>query len=222
MAEPGQQARRFLARTLVVLVALGFVVNVLVAWACAAFVRLDTITPQVAEEAQATQQPLGERWIVRLWARRGALAVLSQRFVGNGSASKTKPSDLLPHWTDFGSPLPEWQSKEAPYESRRADARGWPFLGLWYETDKALSMQSSVRGGIRVSGRVLPLRPIWRGSFANSVLFGLALFLPCSPFALRRFLRLWQYRCAKCGYPIGVSACCTECGNDLACQRHGA
>ena len=62
----------------------------------------------------------------------------------------------------------------------------------------------------------LPMRPIWPGFAINSAIYGMSLFVLVSAWrALRREVRLARDACYDCGFPIGVSACCTECGADL-------
>ena len=61
--------------------------------------------------------------------------------------------------------------------------------------------------------RVLPLRPILLGSALNTLFYAAMLWLAlCGPFALRRLIRVKRGRCPACGYPVGASPLCTECG----------
>jgi len=61
--------------------------------------------------------------------------------------------------------------------------------------------------------RALPLRPLWPGFAINTVFYaGVLWVLWATPFALRRMIRHRRGRCAQCGYPIGQSPVCTECG----------
>ena len=69
---------------------------------------------------------------------------------------------------------------------------------------------------------ILPLRPIWPGFVANTAFYAAILWLLIpGPFALRRFIRVKRGRCVKCGYPMGESAVCTECGKAIP-RRVGA
>ncbi len=66
--------------------------------------------------------------------------------------------------------------------------------------------------------RLLPLRPLWIGFTANSLSYGLLLWLLIAgPFALRRLLRLLRRRrglCPACGYDLrhAEHEACPECG----------
>lgn len=62
----------------------------------------------------------------------------------------------------------------------------------------------------------LPLCPLWPGFAVNTVFYATILWLMlAAPFALRRRLRARRGQCQQCGYPIGVSPVCTECGAAL-------
>jgi hypothetical protein len=62
----------------------------------------------------------------------------------------------------------------------------------------------------------LPTRPLWPGFAVNTLFYAAFLCLMiCGPFVLRRFSRIRRDLCPKCGYPIGDSPSCTECGKPL-------
>ncbi len=68
----------------------------------------------------------------------------------------------------------------------------------------------------QVSG-ALPLRPLWRGFAVNTVTCAVFLWLLIrGPRRLRRVVRVTGGRCPQCAYPIGDSLLCTECGQSLA------
>ncbi len=106
---------------------------------------------------------------------------------------------------------------------RDVDA-GWPFPALTGAHTSANSEfhRHDARGramaqpsGQDRSGRelMLPIRPRWPGLLANSVFFGaVALVLVRGPGMIRRIVRRHRHRCMACGYPWGVTPCCTECG----------
>ena len=64
--------------------------------------------------------------------------------------------------------------------------------------------------------RILPLTLVWPGFAINSAFYAAVSLLPFGPFALRRFIRTKRGLCPKCAYPVGESAVCTECGQELA------
>ena len=68
----------------------------------------------------------------------------------------------------------------------------------------------------------LPLRPIPVAFAFNTLVYAAVLWLLIpGPFVLRRFIRVKRGRCVKCGYPMGESAVCSECGSALR-RRVGA
>ncbi len=154
-----QLAWRSLTRTCVVCLLGGVVINVAVAWGCALGLDLSSATMAIGTDGP---DGLADTWVIRVWTRTGSVRVSSHRFVGVHS-SDTTATELVPAWTGYQIPLPQYESRTEPYESRFADAWGWPLLSMWYQTDKAFTPQSTFRAGVRVAGRVLPLRPIWSG-----------------------------------------------------------
>ena len=89
-------------------------------------------------------------------------------------------------------------------------------------------------GGIQVSERfasesdrftrpTLPLRRIWPGFAINTVFYAMILWLLfAAPFALRRRIRIRRGLCPVCGYPVGESDICTECGKPVPPRLVGA
>lgn len=62
----------------------------------------------------------------------------------------------------------------------------------------------------------LPFHPIWPGFVANSILYASVFWLilaGCRSY--RSWRRFNDAQCALCGYPIGTSPVCTECGVPL-------
>jgi len=59
----------------------------------------------------------------------------------------------------------------------------------------------------------LPLRPIWWGLIADSLLFAVVLALALYALvAVRAIVRRRRGRCARCGFPV-QSGRCPECGD---------
>ena len=60
------------------------------------------------------------------------------------------------------------------------------------------------------------LQPVWRGFLLNTVFYALAFILPAGMWwSLRRLIRRRRGLCPGCGYPMGESDVCTECGKAL-------
>ena len=64
--------------------------------------------------------------------------------------------------------------------------------------------------------RMLVFRPLWFGFVVNSLLYAAVLL---APWIIRVLLRVGRHQCTACGYPIGQSPICTECGRKLRRQR---
>lgn len=63
---------------------------------------------------------------------------------------------------------------------------------------------------------VLPFHPIWSGLIINTLFYAVLIWgVVSGPGAARRAFRQRRNRCPACGYPIGTSIICTECGHQL-------
>jgi hypothetical protein len=109
---------------------------------------------------------------------------------------------------------------------------GWPALAFeaqWYhDASRALSKFPPrttsgfafatwyVRGNRLFIPRMLPFGPMWPGC-AIDILFwtAAAALVWFVPLLARRLVRRWRHRCIACGYPIGTSPVCTECGREV-------
>ena len=88
---------------------------------------------------------------------------------------------------------------------------GWPFHSLTSEVP--------THGGyvvitaIAFGDEVLPMWPLWFGFVIDTLIYATVFwFLLRGPLVLRRLLRVRRHRCPDCGYPLGASPMCTECG----------
>lgn len=70
---------------------------------------------------------------------------------------------------------------------------------------------------LAVMPRPLPLHIEWSGAILGSLFWAAAIGLPLM-FAryIRRYRRLIHAKCPACGYPLGATATCSECGERLA------
>jgi hypothetical protein len=65
----------------------------------------------------------------------------------------------------------------------------------------------------RATARGIPIRPIWTGLVANTLVFGFAWYaLFRGPGTIRRAMRRRAGRCEACGYPVQSQGPCPECG----------
>ena len=62
----------------------------------------------------------------------------------------------------------------------------------------------------------VPLCPIWPGFAINTIFYAAILWLLfAAPGFVRGRIRRHRHQCPSCGYPIGASPVCTECGRAL-------
>ncbi len=101
----------------------------------------------------------------------------------------------------------EWFSKPAPQTAR------------WFDTVHRYAIStvdSPVFSLWPDRAPFLPLRPVWPGFALNPFFYATILWLLVrGPVVLRRVVRRRSGRCPDCGYPVGVSPVCTECGQPL-------
>lgn len=167
------------------------------------------------------------------------LVQLPKRWHGTGIADRwwegpnweVQRNSHIPAWSMFrlGEPLvllnEQGGHSNIDYTER---ATGWPFLALRYTLiEKYIGpphrMQTDSSDGLLVipwsigkCRRDLPFRPIWVGFAINSIVFGsLLCLLTVGPLMLRRDWRRRRNRCPHCGYTVGTSPNCTECGERL-------
>ena len=220
----------------------GAVLNIAVAWGCAAWVRVRQAKAECwLVEGSADYTRAGN--LVGVWSRFGADRLFTLwHGVLPPHPSKADIRFLL-DIQRFGeildprettAPAPKWSEGIPHYEKRKCelyshDARGWPLRTLRcvfrisYDTSPTLV----TLGGIELTPnprrahpwfepRALPLRPIWANFIVNTLFYGATLWLLIGgPFLLRRLVRRRRGLCPACGYTMGQSSVCTECGSRL-------
>jgi hypothetical protein len=107
---------------------------------------------------------------------------------------------------------------------------GWPrrSLGLVIVRDPTLPSASRhlLIGGLPVTDKppdldapvvgAVPAQPLWGGFVVNTLVYALMLaFAFAIPIAVVRYVRHRRGRCIRCGYPLGASGVCTECGRSV-------
>jgi hypothetical protein len=108
--------------------------------------------------------------------------------------------------------------------------RGWGPASAWLEPKMGSRIATTRQGeGAIVKVRrfggqdiiyLLPWKPIWPGFAINTLFYATMLWALCAvPLALRRRGRMKRGLCPACGYPIGASELCTECGKPVTRDR---
>ena len=209
--------------TIVLFLLFGGLVNVAVAWACAYLVSFGPFTGQQGGAQGAYD------WTMLSWKAFGSQRIV---FVRVASGADDPERDLgrpppLPAWCRMGPGDPSPASPTLIMQA--AEARGWPLPALSTVfvpgSDPGSFLPRGRFEGVEIepsrdptnvynpSARTLPLRPVWWGFLANTLLYGGAAWvLVHLPFAARRFGRARRGLCPACGYAVGESAVCPECG----------
>ena len=134
-------------------------------------------------------------------------------FIEGGAAEdRVSPPVAWVAVLDAGWPLralrAEWRARGATPESLRASLHLHLGLEIQWMPNPEL-----VGPGLPLA---LPVRPIVPGFVFNTLFYaGILWVLIYSPFALRRFIRRRRALCPSCGYAVGQSTVCTECGKAL-------
>ena len=148
---------------------------------------------------------------------------------------------LIPSWATFLI-RPEYGGPGPSHKERILECRGWPALALWCGEEatyvggarsQPIRTSDAMIRGIRLSpgwhtysdgstvafDRCLPLGILWRGFAIDTAAYSIGLFAVLTSVWIARGgigkWRLSRGRCAKCGYPIGISPVCSECGVEL-------
>ncbi len=236
--------RRRLLIVVVFLLA-GAVVNVAVAWGCALdpmpvaprHASERRVRSLWHWEVRRYEQHGAVRVVSVLWGG-GSLSpdteVLPESLLLDWSRISLPPhlADAAPGEFDAAAMIRA--ASEGPnFEQIIDDGRGWPLLSMsggwsmtgfprkseWHVVD-CIEIQAPLGKHLSPSSgshaRGLPLGPIWPGFAVNTLLYaGVLWLLFGGPFTVRRLIRVRRGLCPKCGYPMGESAVCTECGKTL-------
>lgn len=195
---------------------LGTILNIVIAWGCERYFSIRVVDTNLIARERRT-----------LFARE------------ESPAGNPEHRWVMDAYTTIGSEILRYAATDLQTEVRRS---GWPLRSLActveYRSDSLSHWTKSIRSGIPISGfnflsrdvpgmgtatgmqgieRVLPLQPLWIGFLLDSLFWAMALWLL---WMTPRWLRsgLWGFRrkCMQCGYPVGVSPVCTECGRPLS------
>jgi hypothetical protein len=206
------------------LLLLGAIVNVAVAWGCMGYAIhygvnrpllqagpvLDELTPHERQWLPATHWFLTNR--LAAWMMSG------ERF-----GVRVRQAQAVPfEWRDM------WARQGYSHGLMTESAAGWPFLGMhgcdiviWDGVvkegdDYRWLLPIRERATFPMDPSALPLLPLWPGFAINTAFYALILWLLfAAPFALRRRRRIKRGLCPKCAYPVGTSDTCTECGTTV-------
>jgi hypothetical protein len=199
-------------RLLIVLLILGAIVNVAVAWGCAIWLgRLASVwidAPDTPATPAFVQRLVDDRNREHDWsgweARSGYRAVGFNIYVlriGGTKDHHLQTTALVVGWPS----LSLWAAHSYYIENE-------PIAPTFIETYSGILMTGSGANGWWIPGL-----PIWPGFAINTIFYAAILWmLLLGPGTIKRAIRRKRGLCPACGYPIGASPVCTECGKQLA------
>lgn len=133
-----------------------------------------------------------------------------------------------PIWSRWGRSRGAIERPETVDSAGAEHATGWPCHALWYDIraqSPSWTMHVQVFGGITLTNdlawpiaelghlRALPLRPIWPGLLANTLLYATLSWLLFGGYRrARASLRLRRNHCPRCNYDLRGLPGCPECG----------
>ncbi|MCI0632196.1 MAG: hypothetical protein L0Y44_16255 [Phycisphaerales bacterium] len=201
------------------------IVNVAVAWGCAAFVPLRSSD----RVASGVTSPTSPSWIAgdfhRFGHRRiefGSLGAENMHEMFKSSAGMADPA-LIARLPSENRTVPAGCYQQCFI---LLDEAGWPMLAGSAEHANIGSGEVT-RFAVQLSPadstatdiwphRFLPIRPIWPGFAINTLFYAVILsLLFTAPGFVRRRRRIKRGLCPACAYPVGESETCTECGRRL-------
>ena len=106
---------------------------------------------------------------------------------------------------------------------------GWPMRSMKYDFwgtsvagghyGSTLPAVGVMRPLLREPGFFVPVGVIPVGFVIDSIVYAVVLWLLiCGAVVLRRVIRRRRRLCPKCGYPVGESSVCSECGRLLSAR----
>lgn len=239
---------RIIITCVIVFLLLGAIVNVALAWGCALGIRVGSAGQGTKGISVLGEDEW--LWFVRFGEQPGDATVESYCIPKNETVSAwlsittTRAESAMPRWTSIPHPNPRDTSSfliltdrggrmTAAVEMERAF--GLPWLTMTYRAvqtqvwNEPGDIEMRIMDGIPLTVpfryeprklRALPLRIIWTGFVANSIVLGAGIWIglwlvTLGPLRLRRHLRIKRGLCPKCAYPAGKSPICTECGKPL-------
>jgi hypothetical protein len=115
-----------------------------------------------------------------------------------------------------------------PYDERAAIvvhlSAGWPmrsmsaetaYNGQWTDPSPRLQLFDKPGPLGNLIGREMPLTPAWPDFAVNTLFYAAMCGFVIVPGLVRAAVRRHRHQCAACGYPIGTSPVCTECGRPV-------
>ncbi|MDY7109872.1 MAG: hypothetical protein SYC29_14665 [Planctomycetota bacterium] len=225
------------ARSIVVFLLLGAIVNIAVAWSVTALTTWPGEFDSIEEDEQEIQWPrrVPERWpppedLIRYrsfgWSLDRCVAIVE---AGEGNEGEVPVQYMIESvrvgWPLRGLRWERWVDGEPTQPvSGGAGAGASPSQRTEQATPGAwrsgIALQFQTLGFDPDDGKRLPICPTWIGFITNTLLYAIVLWLSiCIPRVIRALIRIFRGRCPNCGYDLrgappefGAGGGCPECG----------
>jgi len=195
------------AMQIIVLLLLGAIVNVAVAWGC-----------EIGSPKRLTPQPPIPHWVTERVALNderpeyyteefNGLGVFTYRVELKDAVLEQRLPTTIMRW-----PHARFVCCGLPFLS--LDGEAWLHSHGWHHHGKVVYETVAMR---RWFDTQVPTRPLWPGFAINTIFYAAILWVVfLAPGTIRRAIRRRRGLCPACAYPIGTSDVCTECGKPLA------
>lgn len=189
----------------------GIVVTVLVAWLCQlrSSVSIVDVDSTGGRRAWPEQFPAGSS-APGYWHAAEGFGRSSEYFAAFGGSSRSMGNEMV-------------RIQRAGFPARALEMVRWtePVAGKEVsEFSVTLPISNSLPDW--AAGEPVPVMPVWPGFAVDVVIFGAGVwFLVRGASHFRGVWRSRSGRCAACGYPVGASSICSECGKPTAQRPSG-
>lgn len=220
--------RRRLLKWMCGLLALGAIINIAAAWVCV-LLAIKTGVAITSDGLAGKLHPLSASELNRL--QPGVWPLTHDRiaiWVLRGTAPGVQMRNAISVPGDYGTA--QYRGGENHGLMREITA-GWPLPSMqgWHRVNWEgasavsqspvwlMNVSSNQHGGSGpMNPTALPFKPMGPGFILNTLVFAIIIALLFSvPRAVLRRRRLRQGLCPSCGYPMGSSEQCSECGETL-------
>ena len=213
---------------LAVFVLLGTIINLAVAWGCAAwseppvfdaFLTADLRRQQWQTEQRRPQLTSDQLWIVRAYRSTGLRVIVIRHQPPEHEPPEHEPPERrLLHVHRAGWPTPAFEGRAInPKLGKAGQIIDASYVAAFPLPTKKTAPGTAAASDPMIwrSGRVLPVLPIWPGFAINTALYALAAMTIYGLWWIaRRRIRRLRGRCLSCGYDLrrDYSTGCPECG----------
>jgi len=193
----------------------GAIINVAVAWGCAAYPDLTQARSSYCHDDFWSGGTINARVTAQVGRRQVGQVTVMETYLRTRTIRRDRPTV---------------QQKANEHLLGYVSA-GWPLFSATCELVGKFGMpraEQTISWGVPLpphgkkngnEWRALPYRPLWPGFVINTIFYAAILWLPFGGFRFARLrIRARRGQCPACAYPVGASDVCTECGKTVTRQ----